>query len=451
MPQNGQYLDSELESINVLKVVNISKVAITNYYWDLSNIPNKFKPAYHNDIHPVISETSDGLVNIETQKILNQLTSTIQNISIQFTPDSSQSFLGYKTINKTWNVTEDEDVSFAIQKGKQMELSVDDDNNINIDVTPIDVSKLTFTKGDDGDKGKNGEDSIVWKPYLDSNGNLAWLKASSNDNIKNLNGEKGKVYFPQVSTVNGQSYLSFILVDVDDIEYSVKHPDIGTTFKGEAGKDGNDGYGYIFSIDDLGNLIWEKTDDAEKLNDFNEKIFFDSFEFNKDINLHGRNGRHLNLNLLSNLLTNGIMSGSSIKTESNLMYKNIIESWNSKMYANSRTLPISVDKYLMTFDDYDEFVYFKYHIRNNITATEAVKYKLYCSSKELYSTYNSTTKTWTTISYRDANSVEFNYWNMFSFNPLLGRLSYIQNSCMAIPITDVVILKEAIEMYSSTI
>lgn len=166
MANNKLYEDSELKDIKVKKVKDIKKVAITNDYNDLNDIPKLFNPKEHTDMHPVANENQNGMLGTDTFKKLNNYRSYIK-INMKQTEKNN-------TSRPLLNATEKSN-DINIIHGSDMFFIVDEDSKeLIISAVEFDTSKLIMKKGEIGEKGENGKDGGIYKPTLDSKGNLSW-------------------------------------------------------------------------------------------------------------------------------------------------------------------------------------------------------------------------------------------------------------------------------------
>lgn len=181
MANNKLYEDSELKDIRVKKVKKIKKVAITNNYNDLSDIPTSFPPKEHTDMHPVANENQDGMLDKNTFKKLNDYRSYIKiNMKQTEKSNTSRPQLNITEKSNNVNVIHGSDIFFTVDEGSK---------ELKISAIEFDTSKLIMKKGEIGDKGEDGEDGGLYKPTLDSKGNLSWefIPHPTEDDYKNYN------------------------------------------------------------------------------------------------------------------------------------------------------------------------------------------------------------------------------------------------------------------------
>lgn len=190
--------DSEIVDVHVNKIINIAKVAKTNDYNDLDNIPEKFPPSEHTNMHPVVSETTDGMVSKEDSEILGDLT-RFTKLRVIYNVEPQDVNKGYKSIDITFNF---EDI--FLNNGTMSELQVDTIQKlIRFIGSSLDPNIYRPIKGDKGDPGDKGESGNWWKPTVSDEGILTWelVKATEESpngftiNIQGPDGEKGKKGF----------------------------------------------------------------------------------------------------------------------------------------------------------------------------------------------------------------------------------------------------------------
>ena len=172
--------DRQIKSISINKVTNASKVAKSNNYEDLDNIPTEFNPSSH--IHDKATQAKDGFMSKEDKTKIDTL--------------KSFSKVSVKNGDVTTEISSDNIAdTLTLEAGSNVTLTADVSND------KI-VINTTVEQGPKGDKGETGETGpqgpqgtagFTWRPSVDSAGNLTWTNNSgeTTPSIVNIKGPKG--------------------------------------------------------------------------------------------------------------------------------------------------------------------------------------------------------------------------------------------------------------------
>lgn len=169
--------DRQLKSIHVNKVIDIARVAITNIYSDLDNIPNEFTPSEHT--HKLATATNNGYISSQDFIKMNNL----ENFSkLKIVSGGQENTIVASAIDDTLNLVAGENVIFAYDTNSKS-LIIDVDYHLD---------EIVGEKGDPGPAGDNG---ITWKPHI-SDTYMLTFEAETNVVTPeippiNIRGEKG--------------------------------------------------------------------------------------------------------------------------------------------------------------------------------------------------------------------------------------------------------------------
>lgn len=206
--------DNEIKDVHVKKVIDISKVAKTNNYNDLDNIPKTFPPSEHISQHPIVNDNTNGMMDSESKKKMNKL-KTFKFLRIKYDVEPQDVNKGYKSIDITIDIN-----GFNFSDSNMSELEADIVKKIvTIIGSSLDPNIYKPVPGDPGDPGDPGPDGYWWKPSVDNKGFISWsLQKVTAEGIEIIingpDGDKG---------IKGDSGHNAIFSEVFDNPYIVEY------------------------------------------------------------------------------------------------------------------------------------------------------------------------------------------------------------------------------------
>ena len=218
MSSNQLIQDEEISNVHVRKVFGISKVAKSNSYKDLDDIPETFPPAEHSSSHPVVSEDKNGMITPDIKKKIKN-TVGFHTLNVKYNVEPKDSKKGYTDLDIFLELSE-----LTLSDDTMSELEVDEaDKIIKIIGTSLDPNIYKPVKGDQGDPGDKGLSSYWWKPSVDENGFISWSLEKSNVpdgytlNIKGTKGLKGETGYDGANV-----FFDKVLNNIYTIDYNLR-------------------------------------------------------------------------------------------------------------------------------------------------------------------------------------------------------------------------------------